>query len=92
MFRRKRHLCPCCGYLTLEDTSPGSHLICPICFWEDDPLQFEEPDLEDGANVVSLRQAQRNFGKFGCSEERFREHVRSPTKRDRRGVQWRPLE
>jgi hypothetical protein len=48
--------CPCCGYKTL----PEKHLydICPICFWEDDIVQFEDPDFEGGANIVSLRQAQ----------------------------------
>lgn len=31
--------CPCCGYITLE--SEHEYDICPICFWEDDWIQFE---------------------------------------------------
>ena len=91
-FARRKHTCPCCGYKTLDDTSPGSHLICEICFWEDDPVQFEDPDFVGGANTVSLRQAQRNFSLFGCTEERFQEHVRPATKRDRKDPDWHRIE
>ena len=30
--RKKKHTCPYCGYKTLDDISPGNHLICEICF------------------------------------------------------------
>lgn len=49
--------CPCCGELTLE--SVGHYEICPLCNWEDDPLQREQPDREGGANGDSLNQARR---------------------------------
>lgn len=47
--------CPCCGYKTLDDAS--IYDICDICFWEDDIIQFNNPDYEGGANIISLRQA-----------------------------------
>ena len=90
--RKKKHTCLCCGYKTLDDISPGSHLICEICFWEDDPVQFEDPDFAGGANTVSLRQAQRNYASIGCTEERFFSHVRPPSRKDNRDPEWIPLE
>jgi hypothetical protein len=63
---------------------PGTHEICPVCFWEDDPVQYEDPDFEEGANVPSLRQARQNYRELGVSEARFREHVRPPTEKERR--------
>lgn len=91
-FQSRKDTCPCCGFQSLDDVSPGSHFICEICFWEDDPVQFEDPDFEGGANTVSLRQAQRNFAVFGWTERRFREHVRPPTERDRMDPDWHPFE
>lgn len=29
---------------------PGSYEICPVCFWEDDGVQFRWPTMGDGAN------------------------------------------
>ena len=70
--------CPCCGFVTLEEAPPGSYFICPVCFWEDDPVQFDDPDYRGGANVVSLNEARINFKAFGAVEERFQASVRSP--------------
>jgi hypothetical protein len=61
--------CLCCGKKTL--TKRGFHEICRVCMWEDDPSQAEAPDLEGGANGVSLNQARANYRKFGSSEPRF---------------------
>jgi hypothetical protein len=73
-----KRACPCCGYLTLSDLLSGSYEVCEVCFWEDDIVQFDDPDYEGGANTVSLRQAQRNYREFGVSEQRFKTHVRPP--------------
>lgn len=89
--KEAKHTCPCCGYKTLDDSSPGSHLICEICFWEDDPVQFEDPDFRGGANAVSLKQAQRNFAAFGCTEEKFLDLVRPAFSKDVRDPEWHPL-
>ncbi|MFK3913424.1 CPCC family cysteine-rich protein [Enterobacter cancerogenus] len=53
------HLCPCCGQY--EFPEEGSYEICPICTWEDDPVQTEEPDYKGGANVMSLNEAREAF-------------------------------
>jgi hypothetical protein len=52
-----RFACPCCDQLTLDEPPPGTWLICDVCEWEDDPVQFADIDYEGGANPVSLRQA-----------------------------------
>lgn len=69
--------CPCCGFLTLEEEPPGTHDICPVCYWEDDLVQFKDPTYW-GANSVTLQEARQNFLRFGASEERFKSFVRSP--------------
>ncbi len=46
----------------------GEYDICPICFWEDDPFQSEDPDLDGMANSISLNQAKENYKKFGAAE------------------------
>jgi Cysteine-rich CPCC len=70
--------CPCCGFLTLDQRPPGTFLICPVCFWEDDNVQAEDPEYSRGANAVSLQQARENFRQFGAVEARFSGSVRSP--------------
>jgi hypothetical protein len=45
-------------------------LICPICFWEDDGLDINEPDTASGPNSgITLREARSNFDEFGACEE-----------------------
>ena len=89
-----RRPCPCCGHLVfdLEDGWPGSFAICPICFWEDDAVQFRWPDVEGGANAVSLIDAQRNFRDFGACEQRSRKHVRPPRADEPVDPAWRPID
>ena len=68
--------CPCCGYSTLAAAPPGTYEICEVCYWEDDPAQFHDPESENGANKVSLREARENFRAFGAAEQRFLDNVR----------------
>jgi hypothetical protein len=77
-FFRRKFRCPCCGYLTLQEKPPGTYDICPVCFWEDDPVQYADHDYEGGANDVSLKQARTNFHLFGAVEQRFIKDVRKP--------------
>jgi hypothetical protein len=62
----------------LSDPSYGSYEICPVCFWEDDLVQNEDPSYAGGANQVSLNEARRNYIEFGAAEARCRAHVRQP--------------
>lgn len=55
-----RWSCPCCGAFELIEEPPGTHLICPVCDWEDDGLQFRDVDYEGGANANCLRAARRD--------------------------------
>src|SRR5947199_236274 len=71
-------LAPCCGYYTLDEEPPGTFLICPVCFWEDDNVQFSDHDYAGGANRVSLNEARKNFREFGASEKRVVKMVRPP--------------
>lgn len=75
---REKFSCPCCGFKTLEEEPRGTYAICPVCFWEDDLVQFDDPDYEGGANTVSLNQAKENFKKYGVSELQFKQFIRNP--------------
>jgi rubrerythrin len=73
-----RYVCPCCGHRTLEEEPRGTYEICPVCYWEDDPVQKENPDYPGGANRVSLRTARQNYARIGVSDPRFKGFVRLP--------------
>lgn len=70
--------CACCGFLTISDPQPGTFEICPVCYWEDDNVQFNNIDFKGGANEESLREARQNFKKFGASSLQFLKNVRAP--------------
>lgn len=62
LFKKKKEeksmrTCPVCGQYTF--TEP--HDICPICGWEDDPVQLKDPDFTGGANKPSLNQAKEEW-------------------------------
>ena len=52
---------PCCGFVTLDERPPGTYEICRVCGWEDDPVQFADPDYRGGANTDSLREHRAGF-------------------------------
>ncbi|MGZ0167765.1 MAG: CPCC family cysteine-rich protein [Planctomycetales bacterium] len=70
--------CPCCHYLTLAEEPLGTYEVCPVCCWEDDPVQSNDPSFEGGANNVSLVEARTNFWSFGASSVSMRSHARRP--------------
>lgn len=82
----KRYPCPCCGFLTLNEEPPGTYAICKVCFWEDDYVQFNDPDFKGGANELSLRESRANFLSRGVSDLRFADHVRAPTDDEKPGT------
>jgi len=86
-----KYTCPCCGYKTLEEEPPDTFDICEICFWEDDGVQFKDPDYEGGANVISLKEAQKNFIKYGTCDKESVTSVRKPNKFDKKDPLWRPF-
>jgi len=78
MIADESYPCPVCGYLTFTEPLDGTYVICPVCFWEDDPVQLRDPDYAGGANTVSLNQARINYKEFGAVEKRVLEYVREP--------------
>lgn len=69
--------CPCCGHLTFNDEH-GTYDICPVCYWEDDPVQEKDISYSGGANGVCLSDARKNYKKYGACEERSIASVRKP--------------
>lgn len=53
--------------ISISIKPPGTY---DICYWEDDGIQYGDVDYEGGANIPSLRQAQRDYILFGVCEER----------------------
>lgn len=49
------HKCPVCGKYEFDEYD--SYDICPVCGWEDDAYQIENPDDDCGANNVCLNKA-----------------------------------
>ncbi|WP_084515669.1 CPCC family cysteine-rich protein [Nocardia acidivorans] len=80
--------CPACGHRVFDEP-PGCHLICPVCFWEDDGVQLRCPTVAIGANRISLVEAQRNVIAFGACKERVRALVRPPAPREAMDPAWR---
>jgi len=77
------------------DSGPGADDICPICGWEDDPVQLLNPDYEDGPNGMSLREAQERFASEGYVNSNLRRvsrMLRRPRSGDRRDSTWRPYD
>lgn len=70
--------CPCCGFLTLSEETHETFEICPVCNWEDDDVQFNNPDFRGGANQESLNEAKENYKKFGASAQKYIKAVRAP--------------
>ena len=86
--------CPCCGYKTLPEESPGSFYICAICWWEDCNLQFDDPDFVDGTpNDISMRQAQRQFYKVADNKDLTFENLFRPNEKCYDFDEtWKPLD
>ncbi len=48
-------LCPCCKKHYFQELD--FYEVCPVCNWQDDPVQRDDPDFDGGANDMSLNQA-----------------------------------
>ncbi|MCQ2396865.1 MAG: hypothetical protein MJ106_04115 [Lentisphaeria bacterium] len=49
---RQKAKCPCCGIRVLD--TKGKYEICPVCGWEDDPIQAKDHAFAGGANSIAL--------------------------------------
>jgi hypothetical protein len=70
--------CPCCSYLAFDEPASGTFLICPVCAWEDDPIQLNNPEYRGGASQCSLNDAKMSYRQHGVSDLRLRDMVREP--------------
>lgn len=70
--------CVCCGHYTINNENPLYHDICPVCFWENDPIQNEKPDYAGGANKMSLNEARKSYELFDAVSQEFIRYVRKP--------------
>lgn len=61
--------CPCCGYLTIDDSYEVITDICAVCFWQYDVVSQDYPDISIGPNKVSLNMARENYKAIGACEE-----------------------
>ncbi|WP_437921614.1 CPCC family cysteine-rich protein [Sphingobacterium sp. LRF_L2] len=84
--------CPCCGHKTFTEKPNGTYGICPVCFWEDDPVQLDDPSYEGGANLTSLKQAQKNFLKFGACDLDMKRNVRAASIEEPKDKNWKPYD
>lgn len=57
----KKYQCPCCSNYTLPEQPTGTYYICPVCYWEDDNIQYYDPDYTGGANKMSLNEARESY-------------------------------
>lgn len=78
-----KYQCLCCGNYTLTEKPEGNYDICPVCFWEDDPLAAANPDEACSCNRVSLHQARRNYAEFGACSKDMLSHVRPPLEEEK---------
>lgn len=73
------HACACCGHITLVNpTGSGSNDTCPVCHWEDNGVQNEDPLAIQTMNPVCLMEARKNYKAFGACHAKFKDAVRPP--------------
>lgn len=48
--------CPICGQTELREFD-----ICDVCGWENDLIQYNQPDYKGGANQMSVNQAKTTY-------------------------------
>lgn len=59
MIIEELHPSHCCCNKTITDLD--HYEICPICGWEDDPIQSEDPEFSGGTNVSHLNDARKKY-------------------------------
>lgn len=62
----KRIACEVCGYYTLFRNSAEHSEVCPVCYWEDDPLHAKDHRCQGSCNGQTMEEAQTNYSKVGA--------------------------
>ena len=58
-----KYKCPCCGKITLDSLHEND--ICPVCGWEDDWYDSNNPDYPGSCNYYSLNKTKEIFKSTG---------------------------
>ncbi|WP_231637337.1 CPCC family cysteine-rich protein [Paenibacillus sp. FJAT-27812] len=74
--------CPCCDFFTFGSKEEAFFEICEVCFWQYDEVAHDKPEINIGANHISLNQAKGNYRDFGAYERKFKDSVREPYKEE----------
>ena len=76
----KKINCPCCGNYTIESNDKVIVEICEVCFWQYDLVSHNKPDINIGANGISLNEARNSYKKYGACKKEFanKRMVRKP--------------
>jgi Cysteine-rich CPCC len=85
--KAEKFACACCGYKTF-DREDNSWEICPVCYWESDPIQNTDTAYKGGANKISLIEAQKNFILFGACDACSVLSVRPPKHDEPKDENW----
>lgn len=79
-----QYQCVCCRFWTIfDDCPPGTYQICPVCGWEDDNVQYYDPNFSGGANEMSLNEARKNYKLFGAISSEMTKYTRPPKNSER---------
>ncbi|MFJ2955703.1 CPCC family cysteine-rich protein [Streptomyces sp. NPDC087270] len=60
-----RYPFPCCGHRVLDEMSE-SFGICPVCFWEDDGVQFRPGAGYRPVTIATVRRSRRRTAIRRC--------------------------
>ena len=69
----ERIMCPCCRNYTIESDDEVIVDICEVCFWQYDLAAQKQPDVNIGANGLSLNEARKNYKQYGACKKEFSE-------------------
>lgn len=78
LFNETKDKCPCCGNRTLDPYNRGYYDICPVCFWEDESAENDNPEKASEVNHISLIETRKNFNKYGACKKELVKYVRKP--------------
>lgn len=73
-----KYRCLCCNFKTLAYAEPLFYEICPVCYWENDPIQNNDENYSGGANRISLIEAKKNYKTIGAVSSDALKYVRKP--------------
>ena len=69
LFEKKMSSSLVCKTLNTENNS--LYEICPVCFWEYDPIQNDNSNYSGGTNSISLLDAIHNYQKYGAISKEY---------------------